>query len=531
MNKCVYVIPIVCLLLICNVCNGQSHIIQPKMICSADELKQRGLQTNEKYRQATAGFRLTYAKALSGKLTDGALDTTTIYSVPVVIHIIYSGEVLGATENPTNDNVQSVIKSASDLFRYTSKRKYANNPFSGADAKIQLCIARTDPHGNATTGIIRHVDSLQAHQSDYISLEHYLLNISWDTSKYCNLFIISSLRNIHGGVSGTYDPYFDGTIYDSYSWGAILICHEIGHYFNLIHTFTGECVNNNCVEDGDEICDTPPRTSTGLGNGSCANPANTCTSDTNDTSLNNPFRPVSLGSLGDRKDAVENFMDYTFACATTFTKGQVRRMRLYIQEYRKKLVTNSNCNISLPMQLMDFAGVRQKSCIALRWTTVQESEMKKYNVERSVNGVNFSTIGSVSSINSIARFSYYFTDTAISTLSSGKLYYRLQQIEVGGRSTYSKIVTIGIAGSIGDFKVGNTLFRDDIIIFTHATTQQTVQIRIVNLAGKTLYSKKAIFTPGNFAYTIHNLSFLPTGSYIIQITGADLIFSSKVVKL
>ena len=88
----------------------------------------------------------------------------------------------------------------------------------------------------------------------------------------------------------------------------VVVTHEMGHYLGLFHTFQGGCKNDDCLQDGDRVCDTPPDTSTGYF--PCDALTNSCHTDADDTSPNNPFRSPALGGLGDQPDQYRNYMDY-----------------------------------------------------------------------------------------------------------------------------------------------------------------------------------------------------------------------------
>lgn len=69
-------------------------------------------------------------------------------------------------------------------------------------------------------------------------------------------FDISGLATLNGIKSAT-----GGSYIFLEKTGLSSITHEMGHYFNLLHTFEGsgtELVNgSNCETEGDQICDTP----------------------------------------------------------------------------------------------------------------------------------------------------------------------------------------------------------------------------------------------------------------------------------
>lgn len=106
--------------------------------------------------------------------------------------------------------------------------------------------------------------------------------------------------------------------------------HELGHYWNLLHTFQDGCAETNCTTGGDRVCDTPPHTATG-----CSNLASGC-----------PDGHMHNG---------HNHMSYSdrITCAKMFTAGQSTRMRTAIVAYFGNHVNVSQnqpptCRITLP---------------------------------------------------------------------------------------------------------------------------------------------------------------------------------------
>ena len=78
----------------------------------------------------------------------------------------------------------------------------------------------------------------------------------------------------------------------------------------------------------------------------------------------------------------------------------------------------------------------------LTWKTDQELNTDKFIIERSINGSQYSAIGSVSSANTPGVHNYAYTDQDINSLGTDIVYYRLKQIDIDGHYTFSKIVTL-----------------------------------------------------------------------------------------
>ncbi|MEO6328326.1 MAG: M43 family zinc metalloprotease [Ginsengibacter sp.] len=260
----------------------------------------------------------------------------TIY-LPVVVHII--------NPNPasiTDAQIINGIKLLNDAF--SKSGIYSASP--GADTKIRFCIATKDPDGGISTGITRTTSFFSTHLN-MDNEDGRLKNlIQWDPSRYINIWLINNIDAeayadfICGswyrlGVGGyaTMPPgggSLDGIVVTGF--GALL-AHEMGHYLGLYHTFEGGCFNNNCLLNGDRVCDTPPdgtvRPSAG-----CGSPTNSCNTDTLSAHSNGNF-------IADVPDQIANFMDYgNGACSIEFTQGQADRMRAAIMSQRTGLLTD-----------------------------------------------------------------------------------------------------------------------------------------------------------------------------------------------
>ena len=95
------------------------------------------------------------------------------------------------------------------------------------------------------------------------------------------------------------------------------LTHELGHFFNLNHTFAG-CTNTNCATQGDKVCDTPP----------------------SNTAVGGCPVPGSITKCN-VKTLTMNYMDYTNdACMYMFTAGQTTRMLAYYNAISSQFLTN-----------------------------------------------------------------------------------------------------------------------------------------------------------------------------------------------
>lgn len=103
-------------------------------------------------------------------------------------------------------------------------------------------------------------------------------------------------------------------------------------------------------------------------------------------------------------------------------------------------LTEANEPGVLPVELMYLRAISEAKVVKLEWATASESNSSRFNIERSRTGLVFETIGEVPAQGfSSQRIYYTFLDDQPAI---GTSYYRLRQVDLDGKFTYSKVVTV-----------------------------------------------------------------------------------------
>lgn len=174
----------------------------------------------------------------------------------------------------------------------------------------------------------------------------------------------------------------------------------------------------------------------------------------------------------------------------------------------------NNISGTLPLTLLDFYVTKNDNTATLTWQTSNEINTAYFNVERSIDGKNFTTMGKVSaSGNGSLKRDYLFNDN-LSALHSGKIFYRLQMVDNDGKFTHSKIVYITITSDGLKYSIyPNPAHNYFIVRNDNYTTLADANIIVTDLEGRKLISQK--FTK-NVEQKI-NITSLSKGLYMVSI--------------
>lgn len=245
------------------------------------------------------------------------------------------------------------------------------NGTPGNNSYINFCVAQKDINGNAYTATLSRVNGIlvagnldknnTAHLNSIIAASNTLTK--FPTKKFINVYIVD---NIVGAAGFATLPSSHGTntdgIYVSRQYlvndanintNMNVLAHEMGHYLGLFHTFgicdpsiianypDCSCDNDNCLFNGDMICDTQPNKLHTIGY--------TCLPSTFPNTCTDIIPTITDGThpTSEVSDPKQNYMDYgNWNCQYLFTNGQIERMNFMVDPDfgpRKSLLGQSEC--------------------------------------------------------------------------------------------------------------------------------------------------------------------------------------------
>lgn len=230
--------------------------------------------------------------------------------IPVVVHNITHNNGQGYVSKAT---IEAQIERLNIDFNRQNLDTSSTRPLfkpHASSLNIEFRLAHLDPNGQCTEGIVRKESPLSFNGGDAVKAISY-----WDSKKYFNIWVVDAIeQNPDGSYVAGYAQFPSDGIDNTYGVVCVnqnfsgtdrTLTHELGHCFNLLHTFN----YGYCGGSGDACSDTPPVYESSF---DCDPNRNTCSND---------------GSYygGDVVDQFENYMSYA-SCQNMFTIQQITRM-------------------------------------------------------------------------------------------------------------------------------------------------------------------------------------------------------------
>ena len=185
----------------------------------------------------------------------------------------------------------------------------------------------------------------------------------------------------------------------------------------------------------------------------------------------------------------------------------------------------------LPVNLLNFSAVYDDGASILHWQTAQEQNSSRFDIQRSADGNQFTSIGSAPAAgNSTSIRSYNFTDANAGSLGVKTLYYRLGEIALDSQEVYSNIAVVNIPGISNGISVSPNPATDNITVHLNSTAANVKAVlTITDMTGGKIQTWNIMLNTGEntIPLSINNLS---AGIYLIVVTSDQTKWLAKFVK-
>lgn len=169
---------------------------------------------------------------------------------------------------------------------------------------------------------------------------------------------------------------------------------------------------------------------------------------------------------------------------------------------------------SLPVKLADFTARTEGSIGVLNWSTTEETNSFAFEVERSINGKKWATIGTVAAKGESDRLAdYTFSDAG---LTKGINYYRLKMVDRDGTFNHSHIISLRSSFGKEVSAVTYPNPTSEAVFLQNVDAGQIRSIDVINTTGRTLLNSKGYDSAKGI-----DVRNLPNGLYLVRYTLAS----------
>jgi len=226
------------------------------------------------------------------------------------------------------------------------------------------------------------------------------------------------------------------------------------------------------------------------------------------------------------QDGNGNFNDGTqsYVVASGFTGNVAHFTGVTLSNGNVLTVLSSASNLPVTWGNITL-GLTGSGDIAINWQVFNNQDGKTYEIEHSLDGVNFSKTGEVANDPKVKSYSYLYTSPA-----AGTHYFRIRETDFDGQFIYSKIVSLETKVGPLSFRVLNSLAIDNFSQLEVTTPQAVdVHIELLSTGGSRISTLEQTVYTGTTKITIP-MNQLASGNYLLKIQAGSITRTEKVIK-
>jgi hypothetical protein len=182
----------------------------------------------------------------------------------------------------------------------------------------------------------------------------------------------------------------------------------------------------------------------------------------------------------------------------------------------------------LPVRIIEFRVEYKLGVAAVKWKTTGETNIARYEVQRSVNGIDFIGLGLVPANGSSASIVEYLFDDR--SPQQGMNFYRLKIIGIDGKEEFSNIIAIKVGSQENSITIApNPVTAKMMIVQLNNMSKAAYNIEIFNSAGQSVYKNSIIHPGGSLTQSFNLPSSIPRGLYNVIIHNKEVRYNQKLI--
>jgi hypothetical protein len=172
----------------------------------------------------------------------------------------------------------------------------------------------------------------------------------------------------------------------------------------------------------------------------------------------------------------------------------------------------------LPVELISFIAERQAGNAVLRWVTASELQNDRFEVESSSDAHTFTRIATVKGNGTTTQTSNYSWTDALAKYSGSIVYYRLKQVDLSGKTSYSSVKTVTTSGAVNlAMQAWPNPFVGELSMQIQSPETGKAIITCTDAMGRTVLTRAVEVNKGASTVSLPEVTQLPLGIYSLSV--------------
>ena len=185
----------------------------------------------------------------------------------------------------------------------------------------------------------------------------------------------------------------------------------------------------------------------------------------------------------------------------------------------------------LPLRFIDFNASQHERNILLKWKTINEANVKGYEVQQSADSINFSKLTTIV-VNPGSHKAGSYGWLALD-VKEGKQFFRIKSINTAEDLAFSSIVNIAMdknTASKNLIVIGNPIQLNNLKFGFSNVATGLYKLEVYNMDGQLIKQGSITHSGGNFIYNFMMPGNTAKGKYRLVLLGQEAIYSTDFIK-
>lgn len=243
------------------------------------------------------------------------------------------------------------------------------------------------------------------------------------------------------------------------------------------------------------------------------------------------FDGTSIGILNDNIAAPFSYFFNPAAVYWGFTsaKGPAPQEQKICNVEMQTNIPSPSCAIALPIgsislvSSQEYDNYTSEPIVELSWTTISGNHVQLFELQKSIDGLNFETFGSIDVTSSEKNQIYDFVDDSP---EYGMNYYRVKSLDNQNKIKFSNITVVNINDGLGSIHLFPNPVRDELTVGFNLYEKSKISVLIFDALGQLIFERAEIRSDGENRFVLNTSSYQP-GIYYAVIKDYSGLFTER----